>query len=233
MRAVTVQEVSDLRHLCGPIRDQLPLHSCSAHAVGSLFEFFGNAEGTPIVAPSRLFLYYNERESEGTLPADDGATLRSGLKCAAAQGFCSEGAWPYDARKAALKPDATCYESAIAIPPFRYLRMTQELKTMQGSLNEGYAFVFGVQVYQQSFAVAQRTGTLPVPLPNDTLVGGHAMLAVGFDARSQTFTAQNSLGVGFGNAGFLTLPSAYLTDANLAYDFWTIRPKEIAPSVIG
>jgi C1A family cysteine protease len=34
---------------------------------------------------------------------------------------------------------------------------------------------------------------------------------------------RNSWGPGWGMAGYFTLPYAYLTDANLADDFWTVR----------
>ncbi len=40
---------------------------------------------------------------------------------------------------------------------------------------------------------------------------------------SQRFIVRNSWGSGWGKGGYFTMPYAYLTDRNLASDFWTIR----------
>ncbi|MEO9171086.1 MAG: peptidase, partial [Candidatus Baltobacteraceae bacterium] len=104
-----------------------------------------------------------------------------------------------------------------------YFRIAQDLDHLRACLAQGYAFVFGMQAYEQGFSAAQHSGHLPMPGPHDTLVGGHAVLAVGYDDASRTFTALNSLGKTFGDAGYFTLPYAFLTDPKLAYDFWTIR----------
>ena len=54
-------------------------------------------------------------------------------------------------------------------------------------------------------------------------LGGHAVLAVGYDDKEQRFIVRNSWGSGWGMRGHFTMPYAYLTDDNLANDFWTIR----------
>ena len=218
----------DLRHLCGAVYDQLPLHSCSAHALVSLLEFVANAEQRTIEPPSRLFLYYNERKLEGTLPADDGATLRSGLKTLASLGVCAEPLWPYDVTRVALEPTADCYSSAESMRAVRYFRIAQDIDRLRACLAEGYGFVFGIEAYLEGFTAASKSGVLPMPAPGGTLVGGHALLAVGYDDANKTFEALNSLGSTFGDNGFLTLPYAYLTNPKLSYDFWTIRASSKA-----
>ena len=45
--------------------------------------------------PSKLFIYYNEREIEGTVNIDCGAQLRDGIKSVNAQGVCKETLYPY------------------------------------------------------------------------------------------------------------------------------------------
>jgi hypothetical protein len=54
------------------------------------------------------------------------------------------------------------------------------------------------------------------------VLGGHAVLAVGYDDASQRFIVSNSWGSGWGMKGYFTIPYSYLTDNNLADDFWTI-----------
>lgn len=218
MRAASV----DLRRFCGPIYDQLPLHSCAAHALASALEFLANAAGEATPAPSRLFVYYNARRLDGSLPADDGATIRNTLKSAAAQGVSSESLWPYDAANAPVAPPPACYAQSTKIT-LEYFRIRQNLSHLRACLREGNGFIFGIEAYAQGFTAAQHSGAVPMPASTDTLAGGHALFATGFDDAARTFTAQNSLGPTFGDRGFLTLPYAYLEDPKLAYDFWTLR----------
>jgi C1A family cysteine protease len=62
-----------------------------------------------------------------------------------------------------------------------------------------------------------------MPSANEQVLGGHAVLAVGYDDASQRFIVRNSWGDVWGQAGYFTMPYAYLTDSNLSDDFWTIR----------
>ena len=95
---------------------------------------------------------------------------------------------------------------------------------MKGCLASGYPFVLGFTVYQsfESDTVAQ-TGHAPMPGPNEQTIGGHAVLAVGYDDSQNWFIIRNSWGTGWGMQGYFTLPYDYLTNDNLADDFWTIR----------
>jgi C1A family cysteine protease len=95
---------------------------------------------------------------------------------------------------------------------------------MKGCLASGYPFVFGFSVYTEfeSDTVAT-TGVLNMPSPKEKLLGGHAVIAVGYDDKTQRFIVRNSWGAKWGIKGYFTIPYAYLTDPNLAADFWTIR----------
>jgi C1A family cysteine protease len=67
------------------------------------------------------------------------------------------------------------------------------------------------------------TGHASLPRPGERAIGGHAVMAVGYDDAKQWFIIRNSWGDQWGMKGYFTLPYAYLTDENLASDFWTIR----------
>jgi C1A family cysteine protease len=63
-------------------------------------------------------------------------------------------------------------------------------------------------------------------MPNtktESFLGGHAVLAVGYDDFYQRFMVQNSWGTSWGIKGYFTMPYAYLLDPNLSSDFWTVR----------
>ena len=59
------------------------------------------------------------------------------------------------------------------------------------------------------------------------MLGGHAVVAVGYDDTQQRFTIRNSWDTDWGMKGYFTMPYDYLNPSkNLADDFWTIRASE-------
>ena len=214
----------DLRPQCPPIYDQGQLGSCTSNAIAGAVEFdLIKEQQKRIFVPSRLFLYYNERVIEGTQDTDSGAEIRDGIKSVASQGDCPEDLWPYDISKFAVKPPAQCYQSAKQYEAVKYQRLQQDLNQLKGCLASGYPFVFGFTVYA-SFESQQvaTTGHASMPQPGEEVVGGHAVVAVGFDDSQQWFLVRNSWGTSWGMKGYFTMPYTYLLDQNLSSDFWTI-----------
>jgi C1A family cysteine protease len=215
----------DLRSVCPPVVDQGQLGSCTANAIAGALEFNQMKENlADVFAPSRLFIYYNERVMEHTVDEDSGAMIRDGIKSVAKQGAPHETLWPYDISTFKTKPSAAAYKDAAKHRAILYQRLTPTLDQLKGCLASGFPFVFGFSVYEsfESQAVA-KNGKVPMPKPQEQLLGGHAVLAVGYNDASKRFIVRNSWGTGWGLAGYFTIPYAYLTDANLADDFWTIK----------
>jgi C1A family cysteine protease len=181
-------------------------------------------QSVPNFTPSRLFIYYNERVIEGTVASDSGAMIRDGIKTVAKQGACPETTWPYLIQKFATKPTHASYVQAAKHKVSLYQRLTPIASQLKGCLASGFPFVFGFTVYEsfESPAVA-KTGKVPMPGPTESVLGGHAVMAVGYDESKQVFIVRNSWGPGWGIKGYFTMPYAYLTNPHLADDFWTIR----------
>lgn len=210
----------DLSHKCPPIYDQGQLGSCTANAIAAAIEF----EQQKKFVPSRLFIYYNERAMEGTIKSDSGAMIRDGIKSVATLGAPPEKDWPYQIAKFEEKPPAPAYKDAKKDLVTLYQRLIQDLNTMKGCLASGYPFVFGFTVYD-SFEGEQvaKTGIVQMPASDEKVVGGHAVMAVGYDDKSREFLVRNSWGTDWGLKGYFKMPYAYLTAPKLATDFWTIR----------
>ena len=219
---------TDLRPRCPPVLDQGELGSCTANAIANAFRFDEMKQRTAgPMAPSRLFIYYNERAMEGTIQSDAGAQIRDGIKSVVKLGVCPETDWPYDIAKFARKPPAKAYQDALKHQALSYQRVVQSLSQMKGCLAAGYPFVFGFSVYEsfESQAVA-RSGKVPMPGAKEKNLGGHAVLAVGYDDASQNVIVMNSWSATWGDKGCFYLPYAYINDGNLARDFWTLRIVE-------
>jgi len=215
----------DLRPKCPPVYDQGQLGSCTANAIAGAIQFDRlKQQLAQVFVPSRLFIYYNERATEHTIDSDSGAQIRDGIKSVAKLGDCPETEWPYTIARFKTKPSPECYADALRYRVVSYQRLTPVLSQLKGCLASGYPFVFGFTVYE-SFESPQvaRTGHASLPGSGERAIGGHAVVGVGYQDAKQWFIVRNSWGSGWGLKGYFTLPYAYLTDENLASDFWTIR----------
>ena len=216
---------ADLRPQCPPVVDQGQLGSCTANSIANGDFFTQMAEKyADAFAPSRLFIYYNERAMEGTIGTDSGAEIRDGIKSIANDGVCPETEWPYDITQFTVKPSQQCYDDAKCHKAIQYLAVNQTLDDLRGCLAEGFPVVFGFTVYEsfESEEVA-KTGIVPMPKDTESVLGGHAVLCVGYDDSKKTFIVQNSWGTDWGDKGFFYMPYDYLTNPDLASDMWTIR----------
>jgi C1A family cysteine protease len=220
----------DLRSKMPKVYDQGQLGSCTANAIGAAFEFDQVQAGGTDFMPSRLFIYYNERAIEGTVGSDSGAMIRDGIKSAAKLGVCDEVIWPYDITRFTEQPPRQAYRDASKHQATVYRRVMGALHQMQGCLASGYPFVFGFSVYE-SFMSDQvaKTGEVPLPPRGEQMIGGHAVVAVGYDDGIQRFIVRNSWGTKWGMRGYCTMPYGYLTDPQLARDLWAIYTVEQEP----
>jgi C1A family cysteine protease len=213
----------DLRKFCSPVEDQGYLGSCTANALVGALEFLDIKNKKVPTDMSRLFVYYNERVIEGSVNYDSGAEIRNGIKTLAKQGVCTERIWPYVINKFAKRPSATAYSEATRHVILDYYRM-YTLQEMLACLASGYPFVFGFTVYS-SFerpSVA-KTGIVNMPTINESVLGGHAVMAVGYNSTQRRIIVRNSWGKNWGMKGYFTMPYDYVSNRDLSDDFWVIR----------
>jgi hypothetical protein len=150
--------------------------------------------------------------------------IRDGIKVVNTLGAPHERLWPYAIDRFRARPPRAAFADGARHLAVEYRRVSRTAADLKGCLADGYPFVFGFAVYESfESAAVERTGTAPMPEPDERLLGGHAVLAVGYDTRAGRFLIRNSWGTGWGAKGYFTLPEAYLLDPGLSDDFWTVR----------
>lgn len=223
--ALSLPSSVDLTKLCPPVYDQGSLGSCVANAIGAAYQIAQTKQGKQSKMPSRLFIYYNARVLIGTTKYDSGSTLRDGIKTVAKQGVALEELWPYNIPQFTKKPTIKVYNAATKALVTSYSKLTNtNLNQLKSCLAEGFPFVFGFTVYDyfESQEMA-KTGELKLPNISENVLGGHAVIAVGYDDAKQSFLVRNSWGSKWGINGYFWMPYTYITNPKLASDFWTIR----------
>ena len=221
-----------------PAYDQKQLGSCTANAIAGALQYDQKEEKEPTAMPSRLFIYYNERKIEGTIMSDAGAAIRDGVKSVAKVGACTEKLWPYSDNTTQPplpyqeQPPAAAYADAEGRRVLSYERVAHSLSAMKACLAEKFPFVLGFTVYA-SFEDRSwwESGQMPVPSSSERVLGGHAVLVVGYDDSIQSFIVRNSWGPTWAKHGYFFMPYLFAmsTDAQgrpNSSDFWTLRKLE-------
>jgi C1A family cysteine protease len=215
----------DLRPNCPPVIDQGSIGSCVGCAVRSAFAFVSRRQGQ-IFDPSALFVYYNARLIDGAEGWDAGAYIRDGIKAINLYGACSLKTWPYRVGKVTSKPVVKAYREAEEHQTLAYSRVDNtDVNQIKARLAEGFPVVFGFTVYE-SFERIGANGKMPMPKPSETPLGGHAVLAVGYDDKSERVLCLNSWGKRWGDAGYFTMPYEFISSTDYADDFWAIAEVE-------
>jgi C1A family cysteine protease len=234
----SLPEKFDLSEWCSPIEDQQDLGSCTANAGAALLEYFEKKSYGRYIDASRLFLYKTTRnllKKNG----DTGAYLRTTMQAIRLFGIVPEEYWPYTIDTYDDEPPSFCYSYAQNYRAISYYRLDsngttgqQLLDRIKTHIGAGLPSMFGFTVYR-SISEAQSTGDIPFPLKEEKVVGGHAIVAVGFDdnrkmpncGNNGALKIRNSWGTGWGQEGYGWLPYSYVLEG-LAVDWWSLMQSE-------
>lgn len=225
---------ADLSGKLPPAYDQGKLGTCTANAIAAAVQYARQVHGKPgDFTPSRLFIYYQQRKTEGSLSLDAGGQLRDGIASVAHVGVCPESDWPYDNipgdpsthlfppnAQAVKTPPANIVQEAGKYRTISYEPLAQDVAVLESCIAGGYPFVFGFNVYGD---FTEGTKVLHKPGPNErTALWGHAVVATGYDQSRRVFRIRNSWGPTSNDRGYFDMDYDYLLNSDWARDFWVV-----------
>jgi C1A family cysteine protease len=236
------EKLIDLRPHCTPVDHQGDLNACSAYAAAGLVEYYVKKTQGQTTKVSRNFIYKATRSYLG-FTGDSGAYMRSTVGALALFGAPLERFWPSDPERFDDEPPAFCYALGQSAQALTYYRLDppgtapeQVLSEVKRHLAGEMPTLFGFTVYSSIESSGDR-GNIAFPGKQDSVIGGHAVLAVGYDdsrkiriSGSKKYTTgailvRNSWGEEWGEGGYGYLPYDYVL-CGLAKDWWVVVKAE-------
>jgi len=232
----------NLKGWCPPIEHQGALGSCTANAGVGLVEYYERRAFGRHIDASRLFLYKVTRNLLHWT-GDRGAFLRTTMAAMVLFGLPPEEYWNYVIIDFDKEPSSFCYAFAQNYQAIQYFRLDPPstpkdllLKRIKSLLAAGMPLMFGFAVFDSIKKVGD-DGKIPFPCPEERILGGHAIVAVGFDDKIKirndncevettgALLIRNSWGIGWGDKGYGWLPYEYILKG-LATDWWSLLKNE-------
>ena len=191
---------------------------------------------------SRQQIYYCVRQLEGTVGQDAGVMTKDVLAILHDIGAAPELLWPYTPADFTAQPPQGVLDSAAQYKLSSYSQLVSE-EDFLDCLAEGFPFIIGIECFESidSDRLA-KTGVMPRPDPRkEKMVGGHDILAVGYDTNflqnpdflksgvdpslvnNTALLIRNSWGTNWGINGHFWLPIDYASSAQTGGDAWTGR----------
>jgi hypothetical protein len=216
---------ADLGAAIPPIKDQGREGSCTGFSLSSAREAIAKEHGN-YVPFSPAFIYYQERLIEKDTNQDAGAHIRDGLKVLKHQGVCPESDFPYVVGGFAKAPPASAVQGAKRYTITSYNRLPS-LTSLKYAIVNKQPVVLGIAVYQSFESNVGMDGRVPMPMPTEELLGGHAIFAVGYYDDTTApgggwVHLNNSWGTGHGDQGRYYIPYAYASNTQYTFEMWTL-----------
>lgn len=229
----------DLRHLLPPIRSQIA-NNCCGHASAAAAIALAALDGQTIESPSVAFLYAIARllgdppKKPGEPKLTDwgcglrymfkgmsGRTLLDSRGMTHGLGLIAESLWPEVPETVNAVPPVDCFREGENATIESYSRIPDGAGTPDGlrAALRRHRCPTIAMVVDEKF---RDTGKAVYAAPGGTVLGGHAMLVVGYSKILDAFLLRNSWGADwFGDEGYAWISSSVA--ARLSFDKWVIE----------
>jgi C1A family cysteine protease len=228
----------DLSKDCSPIKNQGYIGSCTSFATLGSMEYIQNKNKLNLSVLSERFTYYVTRvDIEKGDTTDSGAYIIDAIKSVVKIGTCLNNTFPYNGDYT-IKPPVNAYKEALKYNVISYAKFddytTVDIKklptiinNLKANLDAGFPIIGGFVCYSN----IRNSVNGIIPLPNNEVIGGHAILIVGYDDSTKMFKFKNSWGANWGEKGYGYLPYDYYLTGNM-YDLWSIYTEMINSQTI-
>jgi len=203
----------DLRPSLPTVRDQGARSTCLAFAVTAAHEIIRNDHNGVIEDLSEEVLYWGCKQVDGD--REPGSVFSSASAALMQWGQPREELWPYNGNRddtdlSYSPPDGALDGASCFKAPMR--RISANIQSIKSWLSRGYTVALGI-ILCQGFYTPFR-GTIPMPISDEELTEGHAILVVGYEDSSAVgegfLVLRNSWGVDWGEEGYAYLPYTYI-----------------------
>ena len=204
LRAPKIPERIDYSKETEPVGDQQYTGSCvgwaTAYGLRNWLRYKSTGQSQPKFSVRFVWIGAKEHDPFQLNAAFElsGTRIRDAFKIMQNAGACSDKLWPFSRQlpnpdyEERIKREAMLYR----IGAYHSLRTNNERRI---HLAKEGPFVVGVPVYS-NWTNIDNSGL--VPDPAGAFEGGHALLVVGYDNKTQLFKFQNSWGTSWGNKGY-------------------------------
>lgn len=219
----------DLSSTCSPIKNQGSIGACTSFSTIGVMEFISKKNKISLNPLSERFAYYATRMNIMNNPdtSDTGSSIRDALKSVVKYGTCFNSLFPYNGDYK-IQPSQSIYTQALKNCVISYARyddidsvgmnqLPTTINTLKVSLSAGIPIIAGFTCYSNLYNAVK--GVIP-PAKGD-IIGGHAIMIVGYDDSKKLFKFKNSWGTSWGVNGYGFLPYSYYLSGDM-YDIWSI-----------
>jgi hypothetical protein len=191
--------------------DQENINSCVGQALAFYLSYLFYRQTNRAEMFSPMYIYWHARYTRGLTQKDEGCFLIDGIMSIVRWGICREKFWGHNYVHLTLQPTPEAYEDAISLGLTVKFAIIKTVDEMKNALIYQVPVVFGFPV-PESFKRSLKGAEvfLEPPKPSERILGGHAVVAIGYSDHKNAFLCRNSWGREWGIDGNFWLHYEYL-----------------------